>query len=161
MARSKQSHSRLQLGDLPGRLKGRHGAYGLLQTLSNGSLDGRSTEAIRIKAIVRALAADQGAPFEELSAPRRLLTESTAVVATVIHMMASWALQHGMVGEDGQLVSLLRSDFAAFANLLRKNLVTLGLERRIKEAAIDLDAYVEAKYGPGGGLGDDAPGESP
>jgi len=92
-------------------------------------------------------------PSRRLSAPRRLLTESTAVVATVIHMMASWALQHGMVGEDGQLVSLLRSDFAAFANLLRKNLVTLGLERRIKEGVVDLDAYVEAKYGNGKGEG--------
>ncbi len=122
----------MRLGGMPGGWT-THRGYSLLRAIGNGELDLRSREWSLIKSVLHTLAKDQGTTWEDLSQARQLISERAAFKALALSCMERWALEHGIVGKDGQIASCLRGHYLAFANSLRHDLLAIGIERLPKD----------------------------
>ncbi len=136
----------LRIAPLPGNWE-THGAYSLIQAAADGRLDLRRRDWPLVKSSAPKLVRYQGQDsFADLSWPRALLTEQAAFKSVVIAKIASWALAHGVLKDDGDLQGALGTKYLAWTGELRRTLEILGIERVAKPVGT-LEAYVTAKYG--------------
>ena len=132
--------------DHPGQTT--HGATAVLRRLRDGDLDMRLGPGRQIREMALRLARDLGANrVDDLSAQQQVLVRRVAVKEVVLRLIESYALAGNVIGKNGRLVSPLAEHYLAYSNSIRLDLVALGLERRTKEATVDLATHLRQRYG--------------
>jgi hypothetical protein len=110
-------------------------------------LDGRSSEARRLKTVLRALVEDLGGE-EGLTPAQRLILgqlreKLVALAAITMHLDK----QASAIGEDGQLIPALRRSHLAYSNSVRRDIEALhGLRDTRKKKIQSLEEYVRSRY---------------
>jgi hypothetical protein len=119
----------------------------------------RSADGVSLLRLRRAFAKDLGETWDTLPIQQQLLVDQAGIKALVLEKMATFALSRGALTEDGRPVGALGSNYLAWSNSLRHDLLALGLERRMKQV-MDLrtlltqpreDAGREGAKGPADG----------
>lgn len=105
----------------------RRGQKSRLVTLND--LDQRTSAARRVREVMAALESDLGGS-DHLSTAQRILVQRIAVQAAIIeNSEASWA--------RGEAVDI--GSYTTMVNALRRNLETIGLERRARDVNFTID----------------------
>ena len=113
-------------------------APGKVKLMTLADLDGRTNAAKAARALVADLSADLGGA-DRLSAGERALVVRAAVTTAMLeHIETTW-LAGGGIDLAG---------YATLANVQRRLLVTVGLQRRPRDVTPDLDDYVASRVPP-------------
>lgn len=103
-----------------------------------GDLDGRTAAAKAARALVADLESDLGGA-DRLSAGERALVVRAAVTTAMLeHIEATW-----LSGGEMDVAA-----YTALANVQRRLLTTVGLQRRPRDVTPDLDDYVANRVPP-------------
>jgi hypothetical protein len=127
-------------GDNEGAIKPRLAKAGYVRFLSLRDLDQRSRAAMRCKELVGALSVDLGGA-DRLSAAQQQLVQRSALMGTLCEdFEVRFAL--------GEPIELL--DYITVANAQRRLLVTLGLQRQVRDigSSPSLSEYLRARSAP-------------
>ena len=112
-----------------------HGAYG---SLSRSGLDGRTRVAKALDCVEAELICALG---NEPSPQELMLIKSAATKFIRCLLLRGQILSHENPKADWE------KQFIRWSRDLREDLKTIGLQRREKQIAADLDTYIEAEYG--------------
>lgn len=109
-------------------------------------LDGRSSEARRLKRVIDGLVSDLGGK-ENLTGAQRLILEGLREkIATVQAIGAHIDRQTALIGQDGELIPSLRRSYIAYSNSVSRDVALLhGLRGVRKKKGPDLAAYLAGK----------------
>jgi hypothetical protein len=103
--------------------------------LTLGELDGRTIAARNVRTLIDSIESDLGGSDRLSAAEREIVRRAALASAMLEHQEAAWLTGGGLdVGA-----------YTALANLLRRLLTTVGLERRPRDVTPDLDKYIAAK----------------
>lgn len=136
-----------------GRFGPAHGGYALAARIEGGRLDLRRREDREFVAyrdrLVRDLRGDEEErgdwPPAGLSAQEQALVEEAAFKRAVVDALKVYALRSGVVKRNGRLAPVLAEHYITWAESLRRDLVSLGLQRRAR--AKGLREYLQERYG--------------
>jgi hypothetical protein len=102
--------------------------------LSLEQLDGRTIAAKNVRTLIDAIECDLGGSDRLSAAEREIVRRAALASAMLEHLEAAWLTGGG----------LDVSAYTALANLLRRLLTTVGLERRPRDVTPDLERYIAA-----------------
>ena len=107
--------------------------------LSFDQLDGRTMATKNARSLIENLESDLGGS-DRLSAGEREIVRRAALTSAMLeHVEALW-----LMGKGVDVAA-----YTALANLQRRLLVTVGLQRRSRDVTPDLARYIEANAAPG------------
>lgn len=108
-------------------------------------LDGRSTEARRLKRVIDGLVSDLGGKEGLTGAQRLILDQLREKIATVQAIAAHINQQTTLIGQDGELVPSLRRSFIAYSNSVSRDVALLFGLRETPSKVPNFAAYLAAK----------------
>jgi hypothetical protein len=123
-------------------------AHGIHAAIATGEAPdgvlGAAEVAQQVDAIIGEMISDLGGP-SELTAQRKAILESQRMCLLVLGLANSFIRREGLLNRKGKPHPLL-STVVSFANTLRLNGVTLGLERKARKVGPStLDEYLETR----------------
>ena len=122
----------------------KHGVRSLIRTGELPDIPGADEVAASADAIVGEMVSDLGGG-SELSAQQRAIVESQRMCLLVLGLANNFIRREGLLSKRGKPHALLHT-VVSFANTLRLNAVTLGLERRARKIGpATLTEYLESR----------------
>ncbi len=116
-----------------------HGLYALQTLLRRRKIDGRSMLGQLLKQRRQEFVEHYGGADHLLPAPKGAILDRAMFKVTMLESIEHWALtQPGLIGEGGQLPSLLAKDYVVWSESMRRDLLALGLGRVVKDVEGDV-----------------------
>jgi hypothetical protein len=136
----------------PGRPP-RHGAYSLM--VKAGEPPVRRTYLRAYLTEVRAgLIRDLGPTEADLTTGQRVILDRVICKLSILRCIEEHVKEHGVF--QGRILDpVLSKNYVTYSEALRRDLQTLGLDKKKADEAIDLGRYVAEKYGRDSGKGED------
>ncbi len=123
----------------------RHGAYSLM--IRAGELPKRRTYLRAYLTEVRdGLIRDLGPTEADLTTAQRIIINSLIGKLSVLRCIEEQVREEG-VFRGHELSPVLARSYVTYAEALRRDLQTLGIDRKRADETLDLGRYVETKYG--------------
>ena len=131
----------------------KHGIQTWLRTgRINPSIRGHRKLQKYLREMERELIELYGGP-ESITVAQEILIKATIEAFGILMLATMYCKKHSILRPDKErqgiieLQPVLGNQFIAFLNTLRQNLISLGLERKKADEALDLGRYVAEKYG--------------
>lgn len=135
------------------KTKAKHGIYFWLKMgRVNPSVRGYKKLQRYLEDMERDLIDLQGGP-EKLTAAKEILIKATIEAYGVLLLASMYCKRDGILRPDllkkgiVELQPVLGKQFLSFLNVLRQNLVVLGINKEQGDGILDLQSYVKEKYG--------------
>jgi len=134
------------------KTKAKHGIYFWLKTgRVNPSIRGYKKLQQYLENMERDLIDLQGGP-EKLTAAKEILIKATIEAYGVLLLASMYCKRDGILRPDllkkgiVELQPVLGKQFLSFLNVLRQNLVVLGINKEQTDEVLDLQTYIRQKY---------------
>ena len=123
----------------------KHAGRQLARFIANQQLDARTGVARLLKEARQGLIEDAGGAAN-LTNRELFLVDRTAALLVIVGSIENYVFKKkSLVGEDGELIPVLRKGYLSYQNTLRLNLESLGLKPQKPDSEPDLHSYLKQK----------------